>query len=55
MKKEDLQVLEERLTSEVQRRRQLGGYSTEAEGISILAEALLKLTQHLIETYPKKK
>ena len=55
MKKDDLLAVEAMLMDEVVRRRKLGGYSMEAEGILILSEAMLRLTQHLVETYPRAK
>ncbi len=47
MKRLDLLVLEEPLAKEVERRRGLGGYSQDAEGILLLGETLLKLLQYV--------
>lgn len=55
MKKEDLQDLEATMMKEVVRRRALGGYSTEAEGIMTLCEVLLRVVQHMVEEYPRAK
>lgn len=55
MKKEELEELEQILHDEYSRRRKLGGYSAEAEGLLILSEALFKITCHLNDNYPKKK
>ena len=53
MRRSDLETLEATIMKEVVKRRQLGGYSADAEGILTLAEAILRLLQHLIETYPE--
>lgn len=53
MKKDDLVQLEATMMKEVVRRRLLGGYSVEAEGVLVLSEALYRITQHLVETYPE--
>ena len=53
MKLSDLQKLESAIMKEVVRRRQLGGYSVEAEGVLILCETMLRVLQHIIETYPE--
>lgn len=55
MKRSDLESLEALLMKEVVKRRQLGGYSMEAEGILLLSEATLRILQHMIETYPEPK
>lgn len=55
MKRADLVALEGVLMKEVVKRRQLGGYSADAEGILTIAEASLRILQHLIETYPESK
>lgn len=55
MKRSDLQDLEKKVMAEVVKRRQLGGYSMEAEGILILCEVAMRLLQHAIETYPEPK
>jgi len=47
MKLEQLQQLESQMMEEVVKRRKLGGYSTEAEGLLLVCEHLLKLEQHL--------
>ena len=52
MKRSDLQVLEATMMKEVIRRRALGGYSVDAEGILILCETLMRLLQHVVDEYP---
>jgi len=47
MKRLDLLVLEEPLAKETERRRGLGGYSQDADGILLLCETLLKLLQYV--------
>lgn len=54
MTREDLSDLEKKIMEEVVKRRKLGGYSVEADGILTLAEAMLKVLQHLIEKAPRK-
>lgn len=49
MTKKDLIELEDRIMAEVVKRRQLGGYSADAEGLLLLAEAMLKIVGHLRE------
>lgn len=57
----DLENLELRLSKEVERRKRLGGYSADAECLMLLSEAMLLITQHLVDTRiethpaPKKK
>lgn len=51
MKRSDLIDLESIIMKEVVRRRQLGGYSPDADGILLLSETLMRLLQHTIETY----
>jgi len=53
MKRSDLQVLEATMMKEVIRRRALGGYSVDAEGILILCETLMRLLQHIVDEYPE--
>ncbi len=53
MKRSDLQVLEATMMKEVIRRRSLGGYSVDAEGILILCETLMRLLQHIVDDYPE--
>lgn len=55
MKRSDLQMLEAQLMKEVVKRRSLGGYSPDAEGILLIAEATMRILQHMIETYPQEK
>ena len=43
------------LIDEVVKRRKLGGYSMEAEGILLLAESILAIVQHLKDELPRKK
>jgi hypothetical protein len=52
MKRSDLLELEKTMMKEVVKRRQLGGYSADAEGILILCETLMKLLQYTIDEYP---
>lgn len=47
MKRLDLLVLEEPLAKEIERRRGLGGYGQDAEGILLIGETLLKLLQYV--------
>ena len=49
MKRLDLLALEAPLAEETQRRRGLGGYSQDADGILLLCETLLKLLQYVQE------
>lgn len=51
MKIEKLAELEKQVMEEVVRRRKLGGYSMEAEGMLLFGEALLKLIGHLIDEH----
>ena len=53
MKKNDLKDLEGLIMKEVVKRRALGGYSVEADGILVLCETMLRVLQHIIETYPE--
>lgn len=55
MNLEELKEIEEFLNKEVSIRRNLGGYSADADGIRKLYEAVHKMCNHLIDTYPKKK
>lgn len=55
MKSSDLIELEKVTMAEVVKRRGLGGYSTEAEGLLILNETLLKVLGHLIDEAPRLK
>lgn len=52
MKLANLVELEKQIMEEVVRRRKLGGYSMEAEGILLMGEVLLKVIGHLIENTP---
>jgi hypothetical protein len=53
MKIGKLAELEKQVMEEVVRRRKLGGYSMEAEGMLLFGEALLKVIGHIIEEYPQ--
>ena len=53
MTKDQLAQLEAHLAALVDYRRTLGGFDTNAEAILTLSEALLLLTQHLLESRPK--
>lgn len=55
MIKPDLDELEKQVMKEVVRRRGLGGYSTEAEGLLMDSEFLLKIVCHLVEQASRKK
>jgi len=44
--------LEKVIMQEVVKRRQLGGYNSEAESVLLLSETLMKIVHHLIEEYP---
>jgi len=52
MQRSDLEILEAQLMDEVVRRRHLGGYSTDAESILKLTEAMYRIVGHLINTCP---
>ncbi len=45
----DLEDQEKKLMAEIVRRRQLGGYNTDAPTLELLAVALYELTRHLRE------
>jgi hypothetical protein len=49
MKRSDLLELEKTMMKEVVKRRQLGGYSADAEGILVLCETLMRLLQHIVD------
>ncbi len=53
MKRDDLIEWENRIMEEVVKRRKLGGYSMEAEGLLLMGEAMLKILGHLIDHAPK--
>lgn len=55
MKRSDLQDIEDQLMKEVVKRKGLGGYSPDADGILLIATALMRLVQHTIDTYPEDK
>ncbi len=52
MKRSDLLELEKTMMKEVVKRRALGGYSADAEGILTLCETLMRLLQHFVDEYP---
>lgn len=54
MLKKDLEDLEKEVVKEVVKRRSLGGYSTEADGLLLDGEFLLKIMRHLIDQAKKK-
>ena len=54
MTRDDLEKLEAVLMEEVVKRRKLGGYSMEAEGILKLSESCLAIVQHLKAAAPRK-
>lgn len=43
----EIETLEATVMEEVVKRRKLGGYSADAEGILLLAETVLKMIQHM--------
>ena len=49
MNRIELRRFEVLLEKEVERRRSLGGYNTDAECIMLLTEAIYKIVQHIIE------
>jgi hypothetical protein len=51
MKRSDLIELQNIVMAELVRRRHLGGYSPDAEGLLILYDAMLKHLGHTIERY----
>lgn len=53
MNRQDLDELEKRIMAEVVRRRKLGGYSQDAEGLLILCESMLQIIMHLKERTPR--
>lgn len=55
MQTADLIKLQEQLSHEVIRRRGLGSYSMEAEGILLALETNLKVVSHLIDQLPNNK
>lgn len=55
MKRHDLVRLETDLMAETVKRRSLGGYSTEAAGILLLCETMMRVLQHLLEEMPVEK
>lgn len=52
--RDDLIELEKKIMEDVVRRRKLGGYSVEAEGILFHSEVLLFLIQDLKDKAPRK-
>lgn len=52
MKLSDLEQLEKNIMAEVVKRRGLGGYSTDADGLLMVVESLLKIIGHLIDKEP---
>ena len=55
MIKQELDELEKHVMKEVVKRRGLGGYSTEAEGLLTDGEILLKIVRHMNEQMSRKK
>lgn len=55
MQRDDVLEWEKRMMEEVVKRRKLGGYSVDAEGILKLCELNLALLQHLKDTLPRTK
>ena len=54
MLKKELEELEKEVMKEVVKRRSLGGYSTEAEGLMLDGEFFLKIVRHLVDQAKKK-
>lgn len=52
MKREDLELLERKLLDEIAKRRQLGGYSTDAFALLMLTETLYEVVRHLKDNLP---
>ena len=52
MNREQIERIKDDLMEEVVKRRKLGGYSQEASGILMIAEAVLHLTQHELDKMP---
>ena len=55
MRLDDLQALTKEIMKELVKRRSLGGYSAEADGILFLYEAMFRVLQHLEDQYPRPK
>ena len=55
MNKKELDAFELRVLEEVERRRKLGAYDTNAEAILFLTEWVALIVQHLNKKKPKKK
>lgn len=55
MTRVDLEELEKRLKVEVEKRRHLGGYSSDAECLMLLSEAIYMIVSHLREALPTPK
>ncbi len=55
MTREELIQLEKELMEEVVKRRKLGGYSVEAAGLALHAEALYKIVQYIRERDKRQK
>lgn len=53
MKRSDLIELEKIMMKEVVKRRQLGGYSPDAEGILTISETVMRMLQYMIDEYPE--
>lgn len=49
MKRSDLMELEKGMMKEVVKRRSLGGYSQDADGILLIAETVMKILTHIID------
>jgi hypothetical protein len=54
MTRDELELLERQLMAEVVKRRNLGGYNSEAECLMLVTEALYKIAHHLREKSPRK-
>lgn len=55
MTRDEIERVEARIMEEVVKRRRLGGYSMEAEGILLLTETMFQVIQHLKAEMPVKK
>lgn len=55
MTRDDVIDLEKQMMEEVVKRRRLGGYSMEAEGVLRLCETTLAILQHIKDEMPRPK
>jgi len=55
MKRADLEDMSKKLMAEIVRRRQLGGYNTDAPTLELLAVSVYEIVRHLMERAPREK